>query len=197
RTTRPPLDIQATIAAFRPGVERLRGIIESLLSDSDRAAVAERRRKLTEAGVPGDLAEQVALLDALYSACDIIRLAQSCGLDIADVARLYFDVGGRYGLDWLRGVAERVPVDGHWTRLAIGAIIDDLYGHQFKLTQSMIETSGVADGAADGVIAAWEKARKPMVDRTAQLLDDLRAAGVVDLAMLAVANRELRALTGS
>jgi glutamate dehydrogenase len=197
RNGQQPIDIEATVATFKPGVERLRGTIEGLMSEDDRAVVAERQRKLTEGGVPVELAHQVALLDALFSACDIIRLAQGDGLEIDEVARIYFMVGGRYGIDWLRGTAERLPVDGHWTRLAVGAIVDDLYGHQFRLTQNVIETTGTASGAADGVIEAWESARKPMVDRAARLVDDLRAAGMVDLAMLAVANRELRALTGS
>jgi glutamate dehydrogenase len=197
RNGRHPLDIRTTLATFRPGVERLRGAIETLMSEDDRMAVAGKRRTFTDAGVPDDLAERVALLDPLFSACDIVRLAQGDRLDVEEVARVYFSVGGRYGIDWLRGAAERLPSDGHWSRLAVGAIVDDFYGHQFHLTRNIIETAGAATGAADGVIEAWESARKPMIDRTARLVDDLRAAGAVDLAMLAVANRELRALSAN
>ncbi|MGE5147100.1 MAG: NAD-glutamate dehydrogenase domain-containing protein, partial [Candidatus Eiseniibacteriota bacterium] len=197
RNGRQPLDIESTVGTFKPGVEQLRAVIEQLMSEDDRAAVAGHRQMLTDAGVPAPLAERVALLDPLFSACDIVRLARGDQLDVEEVAKVYFSVGGRYGIDWLRGIAERLPADGHWSRLAVGAIVDDLYGHQFRLTRSIIDTAGAATSAADGVIEAWESARKPMVDRTAQLVDDLRAVGTVDLAMLAVANRELRALTGS
>ena len=197
RNGRQPIDIQSTVATFGPGVEKLRAVIETLMSEDDRMSVAGHRQTLTDAGVPADLARRVALLDPLFSACDIIRLAQGDQLDVEEVARVYFSVGGRYGIDWLRGTAERLPADGHWTRLAVGAVVDDLYGHQFRLTRNIIDTAGTATSAADGVIEAWESARKPMIERTAHLVDDLRAAGTVDLAMLAVANRELRALSGS
>ena len=34
------------------------------------------------------------------------------------------------GFDWLRRAAERLPRDTAWDKLAVTAVIDDLFGHQ-------------------------------------------------------------------
>jgi glutamate dehydrogenase len=52
------------------------------------------------------------------------------------------------------------------------------------------------DGPAEDRIEAWAKQRGALVAQAAKLVDDVRTAGTTDLAMLAVANRQLRALVG-
>ena len=47
------------------------------------------------------------------------------------------------------------------------------------------------------LLEAWVEARKPRVDRLNRLLEEIRASDSVDLAMLAVANRQLRSLVAS
>jgi glutamate dehydrogenase len=94
-----------------------------------------------------------------------------------------------------------VPEDTHWCRLAVTAIVDDLYGHQRDLTARVLAANGAAtrptdgEGAA-GMIEVWSAERGPALAQTDALLADLKKAGTVDLAMLAVANRQLRSLIG-
>ena len=47
----------------------------------------------------------------------------------------------------------------------------------------------------DGLIDAWEESRPAQVARCRQVLEDLRNARGIDIAMMSVALRELRALT--
>jgi glutamate dehydrogenase len=75
--------------------------------------------------------------------------------------------------------------------MALAAIVDDLYGHQFALARAILES---VEG--DDRIEAWAKQRGALVAQAAKLVDDVRTAGTTDLAMLAVANRQLRALVG-
>ncbi len=124
----------------------------------------------------------------------VVRLATGDGMSVEDVGRIYFSVGDRFGIDWLRGMADGLATDDHWEQLAVAAIVDDLYGHQYELTQNILEAAGGAAAAVDAVVEAWAEVRRPMIDRTRQLLDDLKGAAGIDLAMLAVANRQLRAL---
>ena len=49
-----------------------------------------------------------------------------------------------------------------------------------------------AGAAADGVVDAWAQAHRTMVERAQSVLADIKSAGQPDLAMLAVANRQLR-----
>jgi glutamate dehydrogenase len=141
------------------------------------------------------VAQRLALLSRFIGLAEIVRLANAAGRDPASVARVYFPTGARFGLDWLRDAASnlRGATAQHWDKMALAAIVDDLYGHQFALARAILADG---EGNAAARIEAWAKQRGAVVSQTAKLIDDLRMAGTTDLAMLAVANRQFRALVG-
>jgi len=146
----------------------------------DAAAAA-----LAESGVPGDLALAVSQLDWLAAAPDIIRI----GGDPLAVARVYYALGQRLGLDWLKAQAGLLKPQTDWQRQAATAVLDDLYGHQANLAKRVLDGSGTLE--------SWVETRKPAIDRIDHVLTDLRAAPSVDLSMLAVANRRFGELAGA
>jgi len=133
-------------------------------------------------------------LDRLGSGLDIVEIANRGGHKLADVARIYFSVGDRFHLDWLRRASREVNLDTHWDRMAVAAVIDDLYLHQRELTHGVL-TNGAAAGAEP--VDRWMSERAIAVRRIEALFAELRHTGGFDLAKLAVANRELRLLTDS
>jgi glutamate dehydrogenase len=56
----------------------------------------------------------------------------------------------------------------------------------------VLEANGA--GPPSGAVDNWVAANRSAVDRNEQLLADLRKAGALDLAMLTVANQQIRAL---
>ena len=144
--------------------------------------------------MPQELARRIAQLAVLPSACDIIRIAAGRGSEVMDVARLYFGIGNNLGFGWLREQAERLSTAGYWQRLAVSAVIEELYAHQRDVTQKVL---AVAGSGANGAFDAWSHGRQAAVDRSRALITELEAAKDVDLSMLAVASRQLRALTES
>jgi glutamate dehydrogenase len=191
-----PLDIKKEVAAYKAEVAAIAENLGALLHDSDGAALADRAAKLTAVAVPEALAQRIAALPILYAACDIVRIAQGGSLAGLDVGKAYFAVGARFGFDWLRRAAGLLPSDSAWDKLAVTAIVDDLYGHQGELTSRVVNGAGKLD-ATGANIDIWAEGRRPLVARTDQLLGELQAAGTPDLAMLAVANRQLRAMVDS
>lgn len=191
-----PIDIQGEVDTYRAPVAELAENLPDLLCEADRTLVRERAGRYIEDGVPEPIATRVAMLPLLAPACDIVCIAQQTKMAVLDVGRAYFVIGARLGFDWLRRAAGKLPSDNAWDKLAVTAIIDDLYSHQSELT------SRVVDGAAkasdpDQALEAWAQARRPLVARTEQLLTELQATGNTDLAMLAVANRQLRSMVGT
>ena len=77
--------------------------------------------------------------------------------------------------------------------LAKGAMLDDLSGLQRSIAGEVL-TGGGDIAASTGLIAAWRDRNRRAIERGAQLLSELRAAGSPDAAMLSVALRELRNL---
>jgi glutamate dehydrogenase len=197
RGLRHPIDVRSVAESFRPGITALWTSLDKVLTGTERAKVENRAKALAKKGVPEKLAERVAAFDTMASGCDIVRLAGGKARDMKATAALYFSLGKRFGLDWLREQAETLGVGDYWNDLAATALIEDLYGHQYQLCQNVLEAAGETPGAAEAVAEAWTEARRSMVDRLSWLLDELRAQESVDLAMLAVANRQIRALVAS
>jgi glutamate dehydrogenase len=186
------IDITAQIDAYGPGLRGLHDSLDDLLADTDLKLRSERAAGLSDAGVPADMAVRVASLPWLAPLCDIMRIARATGVSAAQVGRVYFVIGARFGFDWLRMAAGRISTDKSWNKLAVSAIVDDLFGQQAELTSRVL--SAAEKGAAESSLDAWIDARRPLVARAEQLLAELRTVGEPDLAMLAVANRALKSI---
>jgi glutamate dehydrogenase len=189
RNLAPPLDIAVHIDAFGPGLAALAEEIDGLLPETTLAMLTERAERLMKDHVPPELARRVARLDLLAPGLDVARLAKAVGRPVAEVAGIYFAVGRRFHIDWLRSAAAGVNLDTHWDRLAVAAIVEDLNSHQRDLAASVLQQ---ANGAG---IEQWIGHRPQTIQRVESLIADLRQVGAIDLAKLAVANRELRSLT--
>jgi glutamate dehydrogenase len=200
RNARHPLEIAPCVATYGDGIKALERA-EGIVVGSNRARIEARRDDYVKQGVPAELAGRASVLGLLAPSLDIIRLAQQAKAPVETIGRVYFAVGERFALDWLRTAALAISVESHWDKQAIAAIVEDFYGHQSQLTGRIIQDSGGAlagakrDGGADA-IAAWAGGRAVAAQRTDALIADLRQGGNTGLAMLAVANRQLRSLIG-
>src|SRR5436309_3122786 len=190
---RRPLDIGAQIKAYAASVQELAEGLDALLSEADRNLLAEQTAELAGGAVPRDLARRLASLPWLAPLLDIVRIARGANVPLDQAGRTYFAIGARFGFDWLRRVAAKLPTDKAWTKLAVSAIMDDLSGEQAELTARVLASArkGVS---AEAALDSWVAERGLQVARVEQFLTELQAAGTSDLAMLAVANRALKAM---
>ena len=196
RNGKHPLDIAANVAAVGASVAALEAALTNILAAEDAKLVRERLKHLTDNHVPAELAQRVAQAPALTASLDIVRIAAELTLKVEDVGATYFAVGDEFHLDWLRAGARGLIGDSHWDRLAVFAIIEDLYGHQRDLTTAILSADGQKGRTGGQAIAAWRNTRGAALTRADALFGDLRQVGKLDLAMLAVANRTLRSLIG-
>ncbi len=187
-------DIAATVATFDGAIAHVVEHLDAVLPDGIRSAIEEAAQQEVANGVPADLAHRIARLPVLPSATDLVVLATATGVPIDAVAARYYAVGESFGFAWLRRQAERLPTTGHWQRLAVTAVSDELYEHQRRLVEAVIAAGG---DTPERAIALWTSERIPVVERTHLVVAELQAATAVDLSMLAVASRQLRSLTES
>jgi len=190
-----PLSIEQVMAEFGAGVGVIVDKLTSMISEADKSLLSERASSYIDHGVPEELATRVASLALLSPACDIVRIADGAKIPVEQAGEAYFTIGSRFGFDWLRRAAGHLPTDTAWDKLAVTAIIDDLFGHQGELTSRVLSTS--ENGPSPDMIDEWSHARRPLIARAEQLIAELRASGNPDLAMLAVANRQLKSLVAS
>src|SRR4029453_2730752 len=61
-------------------------------------------------------------VEALVPALDIVELGGATGLDVAAAAEVYFALGERLELDWLRDQIVALPRDTHWDAMVRAAL---------------------------------------------------------------------------
>ncbi len=95
----------------------------------------------------------MACLDANNAALDIVEMAKAVGGRVGDVARVYFEVGARTGLDWLRQQIEQLSVDGPWQAVARTGLRDNALRIHRKLAERVLARK--ERGTADARVTAW------------------------------------------
>jgi glutamate dehydrogenase len=178
------LDIQTQVAANRPGVALLAAHIGELIPRAEKDVLARQIAAFADKGAPQQLALRVARLDFLRSSVDIVRLATAAQRDLLEAGQRFFAIGARFKLDALRAAAREVSADTEWQRLAVSALIDDLYAHQAGLTARAL--------TREGDFQQWLDTHARDLGRLDALVREIEAATQPDLAMLTVANRALR-----
>jgi glutamate dehydrogenase len=172
--------IADTSAQYRAGVEALRQNYR--LTEDDQARIAE----LSEAGVPEELARDMALLLPLAAALDVALLAHDTGVAPDKVAPLYFALGETLGLDRLRSLAGKFAPSEHWDRLALRRLMDDLSQSQRAIAAALL-SSGTS-------VEEWTKSQEGALERTRAFLNTLESSGELSVAKLMLASSQIQNL---
>nr|MBA3788610.1 NAD-glutamate dehydrogenase [Actinomycetota bacterium] len=196
RKRRRPLDVAAAIGRFAPGATTLAATLPILLGPADAEAAQEQAAELTAAGVPSQLADRVSQLVALVPSLDLIEISAGSALDVVTVAEVYFTLGTRLELHWLRERIVALPRDTRWEAMARAALRDDVYSEQAALTAAVFRAPA-GDRPARELIESWLAENQGAIERSLHVLADIRAGGTFDLARLSVAVREIRNLIHS
>ena len=186
------LDIGEAIASLAGGIGALEQAGTDILPPELIDAVNARAKDYTDQGAPPELAARIGALIVLASAADVVQLATQHGIPEGDIAQLYFLIGHRFGLGWLRSAAQKLIMGGHWQKLAVNAATEDLHALQRAITHAIL--SHFPAQAAAPALEQWGTAQSGDVARADALLAELRATPGLDLSMLVVANRQLKSL---
>ena len=105
-----------------------------------QAGRTKRRQDLIDAGVPADLASELADLDALVSAPDIVTVAERTTRTIGDAAATFFAAEANFHLDRHIAAARTIPANDNYERLAIDRAIDQIAAAERRLAADMLAT---------------------------------------------------------
>jgi glutamate dehydrogenase len=187
-------DVEATVAAAGDAFVTLAEAMPGLRSDAWREEHETLAIELIDAGVPDEIAHRHAFQRALRHAPDIIAVAQATGRDVVEVARAFFDLGERLGLEWLEQEVLALPATTRVQRWAQQALLDDVLDARRVLAEKALEESPDAQPAA--AVDAFLEAREAPRRRLSSVARALRAEGDGELAGLTLAIRHLRGLAG-
>lgn len=189
---RHPLDISSTVRFFGPRVGELERHLAEVLVGADFDRLQALTGELVGQRAPVELAERIARLDALSAALDLIEVAHATSHSVRDVGAVYFALGHRLELDWLRDQIVALPRDDRWRALARSSLRTELLDHQRSIAISTLSSTGTPGLSAfdvDGLIERWMEARQSAVAHFEHLIRDVSASEAPELAVLSVAVR--------
>ncbi|MCT2019752.1 NAD-glutamate dehydrogenase [Kocuria marina] len=208
--------IRELVDAYRPAVQ-LRFGNDRLLGEESAERARTEAELAERQGVPRALAvEWAELLDA-FALLDVARLAQAQGIagyesgdaaassgdtpqgsgegvTVQMIARVYFALFDRYGLENLLNRITALPQTTRWENMARIAMREDLYSTLVALAGQALDSPG--DNAQEK-IQAWEQENADRIERLREVLDEIESMADSDdagaeLAALSVALRTLR-----
>ena len=140
------------------------------------------------------MAHELTVTRGLFSAMDIIEIAQKRNMKVAQVAEIYFGIGEFLDLAWIRNQIIMHPTENHWEALSREALRDELDWQQRQLTDGLINFDGEHTDL-QARLAAWGESHLALIERWRYILSDLRSSTVLNYTMFFVAIRELLDLT--
>jgi glutamate dehydrogenase len=186
--------LSEAIGDQRTSFAELSELIDRIGPDSWREEHEERVAGMIDAGVPEAIARRHAFQGELVHGPDIIAVAHATGWEVLEVARAFFVLGERVGLDRLEHELEALPIGTHWQRWAAQSIEDDLFQLRRQLVERVIAEASV--GSVDESIEGYFARRVELEARSQRFLRELALEGVTDLAQFTVALRQIRTLLG-
>jgi glutamate dehydrogenase len=192
-----PVKLQPTIERYKAGVERVAAWFAK--NPSAVCATANKsEQNLIEQGVPKLLAHRLAIMPHLAIAPDLTRLAAMSGCAINEAAAVFFGLGERLHLEDLR---ERITTisgpETPWQNEAMMVLLNDLLDGQRTLTRNVIGLKAAMKRktcSMQDLLTAWTAKNSQRLERYDMLIEEIRAIGKLDVAMLTLASHQLNAL---
>ena len=192
---RGEIDVAGTAARFSAPARELAAALPEALQGHDRELYHARLEELSGAGVAPELARRVASMSALLAVFDIVQDAETSDCSRQLTTTVYFGIGARLGLDWLRDRIFELPRSDRWQALARAALRDDLYELHRALTRDVLaEAQTPRRDGGEAAIERWLERNASPVARAEEVLSDVRASESYDTTTLPVLLRELKNL---
>jgi glutamate dehydrogenase len=173
--------LDAVISRFSPGIHQIAAGLDQALPEHLQAGHSKHRQDLIDAGVAAELAGELANLDALVSAPDIVTVAGRTNHAIGDTATTFFAAEANFRLDRIKAAARVVPASDHFERLVIDRAVDQIAAAERRLVADMLATGQSGQQAAENWLAAH-----PEATRIRGSVEEIAASGLT-LAKLTVA----------
>lgn len=179
------IKIKESVDYYSKDAMRIISSMEDLLSGHSKNKLQSKIDRYVKAQIDEQTASKISALDYIISAFDIIATSKQTSLENTEVAKVYFKIGEKFSIDWLKKSCDTIVGQSYWDRLSIYAIKDDLYDKQRRLLQKVIEvTSGRID------LSEWVKNHNGYAQDFIDFVDDLRLQENININMIILANKK-------
>ncbi len=186
------LVIDKTIAELEPGLKKLYRALPGLLSGTVSERLTASYEHYLELGAPEKLARQMSTLVYTTTLLDIIEIGGSKETGLKLAGGLYFELGRKLSLDWLKQSVDVLKADGQWQALARSALRDSIHDTQRQICRHLL--GGARAKTPTDIVHNWISDSRNGVTEYQSLIAEVRRTGDADYATLSVAIDKLRQL---
>lgn len=187
--------ISVIVSRFRKISDELRSILTEVLAQASQESFERKIERYCLNNIDRKLAEKIATMDPIASTFDIAEISEASSFDLKTIAKIYFAIGTRFSLKWMRSRVSSLGADNYWQRLSVKTILEDLYSYQTKLAKAVVEFScGGKELCEVESIKNWINIADFLVERFDNFVSSLKAEPSPDLSMFIVALNRLKPL---
>jgi glutamate dehydrogenase len=187
--------ISAVVTRFKKIADELFRLFPGVLAQASRESFERKVKRYLDNNIERKLAEKVSSMDPAASAFDIAEICAVSNFDLKSIAKVYFAVGTRFSLKWMRSRVTDLNIDNYWQRLSAKTILEDLYFYQMKIAKEIVDFSCDDKNICDtDSVDAWVKKMEFSVDRFDSFVSELKSQANPDLSVFIVALNRLKSL---
>lgn len=184
------LDIASAIDEYQYKAKELYNIISNCSVGKFKENYEAKLKEFIESKIPKAIAEKIAILNLMTSAYNIIEVSNRYKIDIKQVADIYFELGHRFSIDWLKHVATNLVAENNWQKLAIKSFKDELYDLNRKMTASAIDSYERAGGSLN----KWYKQNEKHISLYDKFIAEVKSQSNIEYAMIDLSLKKLGSL---
>lgn len=183
-------DLAKIISYYSERVTSLVDIVPQLMTGVTKTYLESLVEHFEQAGISRDVANQIAIMRAIYTSLNIIEVSTQNRFELVTTAKIYFHTGTRFNLVWFRDQIASDSREGHWNTLARLALRDELDVLQKTLTIAVMQ-SNKKEIDPEKAIQLWISKNSRAIERWDKILNMLHTSTNIDYSMFFIALREL------
>ena len=187
-----PLNIEESVKYFKTDLMKLIKSLSKTLSKPNVTAMNKQIKELTDNNVPKNIANRVVHLIPMSSALDMVEIIKSSNKPASFVSAVYFEIGTKLELLWIRNKIAQLAVENRWHGLAKSRLADDVHSHQFAIVSDVVQSADSKD--PNVAVSNWMAANSNGCRMLASIIADMKSISNVDFATLSVAISEVHLL---
>lgn len=183
-------DILAVVDTFEKPLKELKARVVEFLPENCKNFFKQQLLNYHEKEVPAELAKEIALTHYLFTALDVLQVAQELSRPVGEVAEVYALLGQRLELNSLREKMMQYKLESQWDELSRASLLDDMDYNQRLLTSNILLYPAAGETLA-AAFGRWQQDYRVPLERWDNFFNDLLTNPSTGYIMFSVMMREL------
>lgn len=183
-----PLDINEIIGKYKSRTTKFTNKIVKYLAGEAKIKYQNKLHHYRSHNAPYALAQNIASLDSMISALDIVFISELTKVSEEIIGEYYFEVGHIFQLDWLRKNCDKLIGDSYWNRLSLQSLKDDFYTKQRRLVQQIVKDN---QNISEPDLSKWTAKHKKALQRFENIIAEMKSLDHIEMNIVILAAKKL------